>query len=79
MSTACQRQPADDNDEQLEHASMVAAVAAKFNRNEFWRGSAWIAVAPGDAMADFERGQLSWPGVGSSAFSNYAAWSVCTS
>src|SRR5712671_3474451 len=39
MSTACQRQPPADHDEQFEHASMVAAVATKFNRNEFWRGS----------------------------------------
>jgi hypothetical protein len=34
MSRACQRQPTDDEDEQLQHASMVAAVAAKFTRKE---------------------------------------------
>ena len=40
MSTARQRQRTDDDDEQLQHASIVAAVAARFNKDEFWRGSA---------------------------------------
>jgi len=39
MSTARQRQRTDDDDEELQHASMVAAVAARFNKDEFWRGS----------------------------------------
>jgi hypothetical protein len=50
MSTACQRQRTDDDDQQLQHASMVVAVAAQFNRNEFWRGSPAIDTRIGDIV-----------------------------
>ena len=34
-----QGQRADDHDEQLQHAEIVAGVAAKFNSDEFWQWS----------------------------------------
>jgi hypothetical protein len=45
MSTARQCQRADDDDEQLQHAPMVTAVPARFNKDEFWRGSGSAAIA----------------------------------
>jgi hypothetical protein len=37
-----QRECADDHDEQLQHAVIVAGVGAKFNSDEFWRGSGFF-------------------------------------
>jgi hypothetical protein len=34
-----QRECADDHDEQLQHAVIVAGVGARFNADEFWRCS----------------------------------------
>jgi hypothetical protein len=39
MAAERQRQCADDHDEQLQHASIVAGVVAKINWDEFWRAS----------------------------------------
>jgi hypothetical protein len=38
-TTERQRECADDHDEQLQHAVIVAGVGAKFNSDEFWRWS----------------------------------------
>jgi hypothetical protein len=37
MATEHQRECADDDDEQLEHAVIVAGISAKFNSDPFWR------------------------------------------
>ena len=37
MAAECQRDCADDHDEQLQHAVIVVGVGAKFNSDEFWR------------------------------------------
>ncbi|PYQ86060.1 MAG: hypothetical protein DMG02_26180 [Acidobacteria bacterium] len=39
MAAECQRDCADDHDEQLQHAVIVVGVGAKFNSDEFWRWS----------------------------------------
>ena len=39
MSTARQCQRTDQYEQQLQHASIVAGAAARFNKDEFWRGS----------------------------------------
>jgi len=40
MAADRQRKSADDHDQQLQHAVIVAGVGGKFNSDEFWRGSA---------------------------------------
>ena len=40
MAAQRKGQPADNHDEQFQHGSIVAGVAAQFNPDEFWRGSA---------------------------------------
>src|SRR5262249_41640376 len=44
MAAERQRECADDHDEQLQHASIVAGVDAKINTDEFWRASRRRAV-----------------------------------
>jgi hypothetical protein len=44
MAPERQRQAAADYDKQLQHASIVAGVGAKFNADEFWRGSPQSAM-----------------------------------
>jgi hypothetical protein len=45
MSAERQHECADDDDKQLQHAGIVAGVGAKFNSDEFWRGSGDISKA----------------------------------
>ena len=39
MSTESQRQCTTDDDQQLEHVSILAGAGARINSDEFWRGS----------------------------------------
>ena len=39
MAAERQRKCANDHDEQLQHAVIVAGARAKFNSDEFWRAS----------------------------------------
>jgi len=39
MSAERQRKCANDYDERLQHAVIVAGIGAKFNSDEFWPGS----------------------------------------
>ena len=39
MSTESQRQRPTDDDQQLEHVSILAGAGARINSDEFWRGS----------------------------------------
>jgi hypothetical protein len=41
MSVESQRQRTTDDDQQLQHASIVAGAGAKINGDEFWRASRW--------------------------------------
>ena len=39
MSAESQRQRPTDDDQQLEHVSILAGAGARINADEFWRGS----------------------------------------
>jgi hypothetical protein len=41
VSTACQRQPAADQNQEFQHAAMVARVVVKINADTFWRTSVY--------------------------------------
>ena len=38
MPAECQRQPSTDDQQQLEHVSILTGAAARINWDEFWRG-----------------------------------------
>jgi hypothetical protein len=44
MAAERQRECADDHDEQLQHAVIVAGLGEKFNSDEFWRWSSVAAI-----------------------------------
>ena len=48
MSAEGQRHRVEDQEDQLQHASIVTSVGAKINGDEFWRGSGvaltWVAA-----------------------------------
>ena len=53
MSAESQRQRPTDDDQQLEHVSIVAGAGARINSDEFWRGSTVAGVTICTACRQF--------------------------